>query len=237
MPDQNWVLIAQQQIPYSNPTSAVQFQNLNSSTATSEAGVTVTLNASNAPVYRMFAKYTIHTSSAISNTQGYSYIYSTSQHDHAQEWNGENQNTYLYSNNQTTGASNASYYTTGTYWGYGAQSNQYSMYGWGAQITDDAGVVVEPYDRRRQGQNVGCWEFYSTEQMYPVHSHWTMICTEGIQDGSNQTSSQKWGGYELGSGGSNQSYSTNEFYWQCSYNVSGTFLFYRSCNGNYQKNE
>tara|TARA_B100000131_G_scaffold322146_1_gene375119 strand:- start:209 stop:928 length:720 start_codon:yes stop_codon:yes gene_type:complete len=239
MPNQNWVLAAQVHIPYSSPTSAVTFSNLNSQTATDDTGQVRTLTASQAPIYRMFARYTIHTSSTLSNGHAYSYIYTTGQHDYAQEWCGPNQIGSLYSSSFGTGSSSASYYSTGSYFGNGAMKNDYSNYAWGTAITDpnDPTVTVQPYDRRRRCVNIGCWEFYSTEQFYPVHQHWTICCTDGNSDGSSSTFNNEWGAYEIGCGGNNQGYSTNEFYFQMAYNFSGTFLFYRSCNGNFQVNE
>lgn len=237
MPNQNWVLAAQVQVPYANPVSQVAFSGLNSQTATDESGTIRTLSASQAPIYRMFAKYTIHTSATLGQSNAYSYVYTTSQHDYAQEWCGGNQIGTLNSNNWGTGSSSAGYYSTGSYFGYGAMKNQYSNYAWGAAITDAAGATVQPYDRRRMGQNVGCWEFYSTEQFYPTHQHWTICCTDGVADGTSSTGNSEWGSYEMGMGGQNSSYSTNEFYFQMGYNFSGTFLLYRSCNGNFQVNE
>lgn len=237
MPNQNWVLAAQVHIPYNSATSQVSFQNLNSQTATDDTGQVRTLTAGQAPVYRIFGKYTIHTSSTLSNSNGWSYIYTTGQHDYSQEWCGPNQIGTLYSNNFGTGSSAAGYYSTGSYFGNGAMKNHYSNYAWGTAITDAAGQTVQPYDRRRQGANVGCWEFYSTEQFYASHQHWTICCTDGNSDGSSSTFNNEWGAYEIGSGGQNSSYSTNEFFIQMSYNFSGTFLLYRSCNGNFQVNE
>ena len=238
MTDQNWVLAAQVHVPYNNPVNQVTFQNILSQTATDENGNVSSLNAANAPVARIFCKYTIHTSSTLSQSHGYSYIYGSGNHDYAQEWCGPNQIGTLYSNSFGTGTWNASYYTTGSYWAYGAMKNHYSYYGWGAAITDpDTGATIQPYDRRRQGINVGCWEWGTNGNFYPVHQHWTMCCTDGTADGSASTSNGEWGAYEQGCGGNNLSYSTDSFYWYCAYNVSGTWLLYRSTNGNLQVNE
>ncbi len=239
MPNQNWVLQAQVHIPYSSATSVCQFTSINSGTAIDESGQSRTMTGAVAPIYRVVGNYTLHTSSTLSNSHAWSYVYTTSQHDQCQEWSGPNQIGTLYSNNFGTGASNASYYTSGSYFGNGVMKNHYSMYGWGAAITDpnDPTATVQPYDRRRQGKNVGCWEWYSTEQFYPVHQHWTICCTDGVSDGSTATGNSEWGAYEMGCGGNNSNYSTNDFYIQMSYNFSGTFLLYRSTNGDYQVNE
>lgn len=237
MPNQNWVLAAQVHVPYSSPVNQVTFSNTTSQTATDDTGQVRTLSYSQAPIARMFAKYTIHTSSSLGQTSGYSYLNTTGQHDYAEEWCGPNQIGTLYSSGNSTGTGTASYYTTGAYWGYGAMKHHYSMYAWGAAVTDAAGATVQPYDRRRQGVNVGCWEWYTTDQFYPVHQHWTMCCTDGTSDGSTATGNSEWGAYAQGCGGQNSTYSPSNFYWYCGYNVSGTFLLYRSCNGDFQVNE
>jgi len=238
MTDQNWVLAAQVHVPYNSTVNQITFNSIFSQTATDGNGNVSSLNALNAPVVRVFAKYTIHTSATLGQSNGRSYLYSTSSHDYAQEWNGGNQNGTVYSNSVSTGTGNAGYYSTGSYWGYGAMKNHYSMYAWGAQITDpDTGLTVEPYDRRRQGVNVGCWEWGTNGNFYPVHQHWTICCTDGTSDGSAATGNNEWGSYEIGCGGQNSSYSADSFYWYCSYAVSGTWLLYRSTNGNLQVNE
>tara|TARA_B100000131_G_scaffold146856_1_gene142806 strand:- start:209 stop:928 length:720 start_codon:yes stop_codon:yes gene_type:complete len=239
MTNQNWVLAAQMHVPYSNPVNQIQFTGILSQTATDDNGNQTSLTAANAPVSRVFCKYTIHTSSTLSNSHAYSYIYTTNSHDYAHEWCGPNQIGTAYSSQVSTGTSNASYYTTGSYFGNGAMKNHYSYYAWGAAITDpnDPTATVQPYDRRRQGVNVGCWEWGTNGNVYPVHQHWTICCTDGTGDGSASTSNNEWGAFETGSGGNSSSYTTDSFYWYCSYNVSGTWLLYRSTNGNVQTNE
>ena len=237
MTDQNWVLAAQVHVPYSNPVNQVTFQSILSQTATDENGSQTTLYATNAPVARVFCKYTIHTSATLGQSQGYSYLNSTNQHDYAQEWNGGNHSGTVYSTSNSTGTGNAGWYSTGSYWGYGAMKNQYGNYAWGAAVTDALGQTVQPSDRRRQGVNVGCWEWGTNGGVYPVHQHWTICCTDGTADGSAATGNSEWGSYEIGCGGNNMSYTTDSFYWYCGYNVSGSWLLYRSTNGNLQVNE
>lgn len=238
MTNMNWVLTAQVQVPWTSPTSQIQFQNIETSQyATDDTGNVTTLSNYNAPIYRIFGKFHIPTNSTLSNSHGYSYFHSTSQCDYAQVYSGPNHQGSIHSSSWSAATSDAGYYSTGTYWGNAVMKNQYSGYAWGTNVTDDDGVVVGASDRRRVGWNFGCWEYGTNGNLYPVHNWWTLCTTDGTSDGTSATSNSEWGAWGHGAGGNNNTYGTNNFTLYCAYNFVGTFFMYRGCSGNYQANE